>query len=84
MKNKHARTLNLIFARPASGNVKWSDVEALFKELGATITEAEGSRVTVVLFDQVRVFHRPHAKPDTDKGPVASIRKWLDENGVRA
>jgi hypothetical protein len=84
VKNKHARTLKLIFARPASGNVKWSDVEALFKELGATIAEAEGSRVTVVLFGQVRVFHRPHPKPDTDKGAVASIRKWLDENGVRA
>ncbi len=84
VKNKHARTLKLIFARPASGNVKWSDVEALFKELGATMTEAEGSRVTVVLFGQVRVFHRPHPKPDTDKGAVASIRKWLDENGVRA
>jgi len=83
MKTKHARTLKLIFARPVSGNVKWPDVESLFKDLGAKIAEAEGSRVTVVLFGQVRVFHRPHPKPDTDKGAVASIRKWLEANGVK-
>jgi hypothetical protein len=28
------------------------------------------------------VFHRPHPSPATDKGAVASIRKWLKENGV--
>ncbi|WP_346948964.1 hypothetical protein [Dyella sp.] len=49
MKNKHARTLSLIFSRPASGNVKWAEVEALFRELGARISQAEGSRVAVVL-----------------------------------
>lgn len=63
--------------------MKWPEVEALFKELGATIAEAEGSRVTVVLFGEVRVFHRPHPRPDTDKGAVASIRKWLEFHGVR-
>jgi hypothetical protein len=30
-----------------------------------------------------RVFHRPHPSPDTDKGAVAAIRKWLEENGVK-
>lgn len=82
MKNKHARTLRLIFTRPASGNVKWMDIEALFRDLGATMEEAEGSRITVVLFGEVRVFHRPHPRPDTDKGAVASIRKWLESHGV--
>lgn len=82
MERKHLATLALIFARPASGNVKWRDIESLLLALGATLEEAEGSRVTVRLFDAVRVFHRPHPSPDTDKGAVASIRKWLDENGV--
>ena len=26
--------------------------------------------------------HRPHPSPNTDKGAIASIRKWLQENGV--
>jgi len=83
MKRKHQRTLELIFSRSVSGNVKWPEVEALFAELGADISEREGSRVEVFLFGVVRVFHRPHPSPDTDKGAVASIRKWLEENGVK-
>jgi hypothetical protein len=82
MKRKHHATLSLIFARPASANVKWRDIESLLIALGAAIEEAEGSRVTVRLFDAVRVFHRPHPSPDTDKGAVASVRKWLEDNGV--
>jgi len=82
MKRKHQRTIELIYARPVSANLRWSDVEALFKELGAEISEREGSRIEVFLFGVVRVFHRPHPSPDTDKGALASIRKWLEENGV--
>ena len=82
MKRKHQRTLGLIFARPVSANVRWADIEALFGELGAEVLEREGSRVEVFLFGRVRVFHRPHPSPDTDKGAVAAIRKWLEENGV--
>jgi len=83
MKRKHQRTLELIFARPVSGNVRWSDIEALLRELGAELDEREGSRVEVFLFGLVRVFHRPHPSSDTDKGAVAAIRKWLEENGVK-
>ena len=83
MKRKHQRTLELIFARPVSANVRWSNIEGLFKELGGEISEREGSRVEVFLFDVVRVFHRTHPSPDTDKGAVASIRKWLEENEVK-
>jgi hypothetical protein len=83
MKRKHHRTLALIFARPVSANIRWADVEALLAELGAEFEEREGSRVEVFLFDLVRVFHRPHPSPDTDKGAVAAIRKWLEENGVK-
>ena len=82
MKRKHQRTLELIFSRPTSGNVQWRDVEALFMELGAEISEREGSRVAVVLFEEVRVFHRPHPSPNTDQGAVASIRRWLEQHGV--
>jgi hypothetical protein len=83
VKRKHQATLALIFARPASGSVRWPDVEALLLALGAEISEREGSRVGVYLFGEVRVFHRPHPSPNTDKGAVASIRKWLESHGVR-
>lgn len=83
MKAKHRRTLELIFSRPTPAGVKWLDVVALFKELGAEIVEREGSRVAIILFDQVQVMHRPHPPPDMDKGAVASVRRWLEENGVK-
>lgn len=82
MKPKHQKTLELIFNRPVSGNIKWVDIEKLFVALGAEVSEREGSRVAVFLFNEVRIFHRPHPTPDTDKGAVTSIRKWLEMHGV--
>ncbi len=78
MNRRHKRTLERIYARPTSGNAPWSDIESLFKALGADVSERAGSRVAVVLFDEVRVFHRPHPSPNTDKGAIASIRKWFE------
>ncbi|WP_281718348.1 type II toxin-antitoxin system HicA family toxin [Pandoraea apista] len=83
MKSKSRRTLDLIFSRPTPASVKWADVVALFLELGGELSEREGSRVAVYLFDQVKVLHRPHPSPNVDKGAIASIRKWLEENGVQ-
>ena len=82
MKRKHQRTLSLVFAHPTSANIQWRDIEALFAELGAAVSEREGSRVAVVQFGEVRVFHRPHPSPNTDKDAVASIRKWSEQHGV--
>ncbi|MEE9345859.1 MAG: type II toxin-antitoxin system HicA family toxin [Methylococcales bacterium] len=82
MKRKHSITLESIFSRPVSANIKWRAIESLFVALGAEIDEREGSRIVVFLFNEVRVFHRPHPSPDTDKGAVASIREWLRDNEV--
>ena len=83
MRRRHQRTLERIFARPTSGTIPWLDIESLFKALGADVSERAGSRVAVVLFGEVRVFHRPHPSPDTDKGAINSIRNWLDLYEVR-
>jgi len=83
MKKKHQKTLELIFKRPVSGNIPWPDIESLFIALGAEVSERAGSRLAVFLFEEVRIFHRPHPSPSTDKGAVASIRKWLEANEVK-
>jgi hypothetical protein len=82
LKRRHQRTLEAIFAHATSAHFQWRDIEGPFKELGAEISEREGSRVAVVLFGEVLTFHRPHPSPDTDKGAVTSIRKWLEQHGV--
>lgn len=83
VRASHRKTLEAIFARPVRGGIRRAEIEALFRELGAEVTEREGSRMGVFLFGEVRVFHRPHPSPDTDKGAVASVRKWLEANGVK-
>ena len=83
MNRRHERTLAASFAHPVSGNIRWRDIEALFRALGADVVEREGSRIAVVVFGQVQVFHRPHPEPTTDKGAVTSIRKWLESTGVK-
>ena len=83
MKKKHRKVLEQIFARPVSSGIKWTDIENLFIALNAEVTEREGSRVAVYLYGEVKVFHRPHPSPETDKGAVVSIRKWLESLGVK-
>ena len=83
MKRGHQKTLEAVFAHPTSANIAWKDIEGLLMGLGAEVSEREGSRVAVVLFGEVRVFHRPHPSPKTDKGAVASLRKWLEQHGVK-
>ena len=82
MKRKHQKTLELIFSHPVSANIKWHDIESLLTVFGAELVEREGSRVEVFLFGEVRIFHRSHPRPDTDKGVVASIRQWFRDNEV--
>lgn len=53
MKRKHIKTLTAVFAHPLSANVQWRDIEAMFKALGAVIQEREGSRIAIVLFEQL-------------------------------
>ena len=84
MERRHRRTLEQIYRRPVSGTIPWSDIESLFKSLGADVSERAGSRVAVVLFGEVRVLHRPHPSFNTDKGAVASIRKWLEFYEVKS
>jgi hypothetical protein len=83
MKRAHQRTLEAVFAHPTGANISWKDIEALFSGLGAEVSEREGSRLAIFLFNEVRVFHRPHPSPKTDKGAVVSVKKWLEQHGVK-
>ena len=80
--SKHDKTLAAIFAEPTRAHVKWKDVEALLKFHGAEVSEGQGSRVRVSLHEIRAVFHRPHPRPDIDKGALRSMRRFLSEAGV--
>jgi hypothetical protein len=82
MNKGHRRTLDAIFTDPVSANIKWRDIESLMKVLGADISERRGSRIGVDLNGLIGVFHRPHPRPDTDKGAVKDVRNFLRNAGV--
>jgi len=58
-------------------------VENLFKACGAHIEEGGGSRIYIMLNDVVAVFHRPHPQKETDKGALKSVRRFLQNAGVK-
>jgi hypothetical protein len=83
MSKKHQRTLEAIFKLPVPSNVEWKTCESLLIHLGAKISEGEGSRVRIVLNDVRAVFHRPHPRKEIDKGALVSLRKFLENAGVK-
>lgn len=82
MNKRHRRTLNAIFARTISGNIKWRNVESLLKSLGAVLKERSGSRVSVTFKGLIVVFHRPHPGPNMGKGAVRVLREFLEKAGI--
>lgn len=82
MNTKQRNTLKQIFENPVPGDIKWKDIESLLSALGAEITEGRGSRVRISLKNVKACFHRPHPRPDTDRGAVKSVRKFLEQVGI--
>ena len=83
MNNRHKRTLASVFVEPTRGNIVWTNVEALFRALGAEVKEGRGSRVRVALDGVRATFHRPHPEKEAGKGTVEGVREFLAEAGVR-
>lgn len=83
MKGKHQKVINEIFQMPIKSSIRWLDIEAALISLGAEISEGNGSRVRIRLNGVRAVFHRPHPKKETDKGAVASMRRFLTAAEVK-
>lgn len=83
MNRKHKKILQQIFQNPVQAGIAWKDIEAMLKTLGAEISEGNGSRVRLALHGVRAVFHRPHPQKETDKGAVVSMRRFLQEAGIK-
>lgn len=82
MNAKNRRTLEKIFAEPASGTIKWRDIESLLLALGAERTEGRGSRVRFTLKERTIFIHRPHPSPEAKPYVVRNIREFLKDAGI--
>ena len=58
------------------GEAKRRKLVAQAEVLRAMAVDTPGGRI------QVKWDHAASATPNTDKGAVASIRKWLEQHGV--
>ena len=75
--------MELVFRKPVQSGILWTDIEGLLVALGGKLSEGSGSRLRVKLNGVRAVFHRPHPQRTTDKGAVNSIRKLLENAGVK-
>ena len=83
MSKKQRQTLKRIFEKPERADISWLDIESLFISLGAEISGRRGSRVRVALNEVRAVFHRPHPRRVTNKRSIKSVRRFLQEAGVK-
>ena len=83
MNSKQKKVYERIFKNPVQSDIEWQDIEKFLESLGANISEENGSRVRIELKGERAVFHRPHPEKVTDKGAVKSMRRFLDNAGVK-
>lgn len=83
MNKKQRQTLERVFEKPVRSDISWSDIEKLFRALGAELTEGKGSRIRVALSGVRAVFHRPHPERVANPSTIRSVRRFLSEAGVR-
>lgn len=82
LSSKHQKTLKKVFEVPTLASIEWRSIESMLKAIGTHLTEGDGSRIHLLLNDEVATFHRPHPQKEADKGAVVSVRKFLINAGI--
>lgn len=83
LPNRHRRTLRVVFEEPTRSDVRWDDILSLLRALEAELSEGRGSRLRVALRGVRAVFHRPHPSNEASRSLLRSVRRFLEEAGVR-
>ena len=76
LSTKDRHTLGRIYQHPASHNLEWHDVIALFNHIG-TAEEMENGHVTLTLSGESKVFGRGLDKDISCVEQVLEIRSFL-------
>lgn len=82
MNTKHKKTLDKIFKKPTSSDVRCNDIEMLFIHLGSDLSEGQSSRVRVAYNGVRAILHRPHPHHEVSKEALHSIRRFLINAGI--
>lgn len=80
MNHKHRKVLHALFSHPVSGNINFSQVESVLKELGADMSSTHTSKVSVTLNGHTANFrHANHSMPPQE---VTQVRKFIETCGI--
>jgi HicA toxin of bacterial toxin-antitoxin, len=82
MNARQRKVLQAIFFKPTLASIVFADIESLMKALGGTVTEREGSRVSIELMGEQWRCHRPHPGKEAKRYQVEQARDLLDRVGV--
>lgn len=85
MRKHHLRTLQALFAHPLQHGVRSSQVEALFRALGAEVSEGENRRLHIRMPNGGETWIRVGCgvrNPDLDSEAMMRVRRFLEEAGV--
>lgn len=85
MRKHHLRTLQALFAHPLQHGVRSSQVEALFRALGAEVHEGENRRLHIRMPNGAETWIRVGCgvrNPDLDAEAMMRARRFLEEAGV--
>lgn len=82
MHSHQRKTLARILANPASGTIRFSDVESLLEALGAEVTESKGSRVRFDLQGEQWHTHRPHPGNEAKRYQVRDLQELFQRLGI--
>ena len=82
LSSRHRKTLRALFDHPTRANIRWSDIERLFRAVGAEVSEGAGSRVRIKLGDQVQTFHRTHPGNEAKRYAVEAASSFLRHHGI--
>lgn len=85
LKRHHLKTLQALFAHPLQHGVRASRVEALFRSLGAELSELDDRRLKIRMPSGMETWIHTgssHRQPDLDADAVMRVRHFLQEAGV--
>ena len=77
MNSKNRSTLEALFEKPIRSDIRWKDVEMLFRACGARVSEGRGSRVRIELNNKKITLHKPHPHKEISKFSVAGLSTFL-------
>lgn len=82
LDKRHQLILEAIFMQPIPSNIVWTDIESLMQHLKAEI-KVKGFHVRFELNGVRAAFARPRTKPETNKGTLVLVRRFLENAGVK-